>query len=51
MKIYLVLYKDGYPNYSIQEVEDYWDLVYEYEPICIIEITKNMLEKLKKVPE
>lgn len=50
-KVYLVLYKDAYINYSIQKVEGYWDLVFEYEPISIIEITKDMLEKLKEVSE
>lgn len=51
MKIYLLIYKDGYPNYSIQEVEDYWDLIYEYEPMCVIEITKDMLKELKELKE
>ena len=51
MKIYLLIYKNGYPNYSIQKVEDYWDLIYEHEPIVIIEITKDMLKELKEVSE
>ena len=51
MKIYLLIYKNSYPNYSIQKVEDYWDLIYEYEPISIIEITKDMLKELKEVSE
>ena len=51
MKIYLLLYKDGYPNYSIQKVEKFWELIYKYEPICIIELTKDMLEKIKEVSE
>lgn len=48
MKIYLLIYKNGYPKYSIQKVESYWDLTYEYEPICIIEITKDMLKDMLK---
>ncbi|MEI3498928.1 MAG: hypothetical protein V8Q71_00130 [Bacilli bacterium] len=51
MKIYLLIYRDAYPNYSIQKVEDYWDLIYESEPISIIEITKDMLKELKEVSE
>ena len=51
MKIYLLIYKDGYPNYSVQKVEDYWDLIYEYETMCIIEITRDMLQELKEVSE
>ena len=51
MKIYLLIYKDGYSNYSIQKVEDYWDLIYEHEPTIIIEITKDMLKELKEVSE
>ena len=49
MKIYLVIYKNNYLNYSVQKVEDYWDLIYEYEPISIIEITKDMLKELNEV--
>lgn len=49
MKIYLLIYKDGYPNYSIQKVEDFWELTYEHEPISIIEITKDMLKELNEV--
>ncbi len=51
MKIYLLLYKDCYPNYSIQIVESYWDLTYKHEPMCIIEITKDMLKELNEVSE
>lgn len=51
MKIYLLIYRDVYPNYSIQKVEDYWDLIYESEPISIIEITKDMLKELKEVSD
>lgn len=51
MKIYLLIYRDAYPNYSIQKVEDYWDLIYESEPISIIEITKDMLKELKEVSD
>nr|DAP38450.1 MAG TPA: DNA repair protein [Caudoviricetes sp.] len=51
MKIYLLLYKDGYPNYSVQKVEAFWELIYKYEPICIIEITKDMLKKIKEVSD
>lgn len=48
MKIYLLIYKDGYPNYSIQKVEDFWELTYKHEPMCIIEITEDMLKELKR---
>lgn len=51
MKIYLLIYKNSYPNYSIQKVEDYWDLIYEYEPMCVIGITKDMLKELKELKE
>lgn len=51
MKIYLITYKNDYPNYSIQKVEDYWDLIYEYEPMCVINITKDMLKELTEVLE
>lgn len=51
MKTYLLIYKDSYPKYSIQKVEDYWGLTYESEPIIIIEITKDMLKKLKEISE
>ena len=47
MKIYLVVYTNGW--YDIQKVEGNWDLNFEYEPISIIEITKEMLEDLKKI--
>ena len=51
MKIYLLIYKDNYPNYSIQKVEDFWELTYKHEPIFIIEITKDMLKELNEVSE
>ncbi len=48
MKTYLLIYKDSYPNYSIQKVENFWELTYENEPIIIIEITNDMLNELKR---
>lgn len=49
MKTYLVVYTNGW--YDIQKVEGVWDLNLreEYQNISIIEITKEMLEDLKKI--
>ena len=46
MKKYLIVYKDDW--YDIQKVEGYWDLYFEYEPLMIIELTKEILEKIEE---
>ena len=49
MKKYLLIYKDDYPSYDVQIVEDYWELSYQQEPVIIIELTDDMINDIKKL--
>lgn len=49
MKKYLLIYKDAYPSYDVQIVEDYWELSYQQEPRIIIELTDDMINDIKKL--